>query len=196
MVGLDLDSALSEGYLRWQKRSVKWQAGKKVQAPPTPPKGSKKSSLLKSAPAKPASGKKPDATQAGPNLKLQRYIALFGFGFCGFVAGSLTGLNQLAATPETAEGLLSTLGWTSFAVGDQSLEYGLGLQGGILGAIVGSTMGFSVLMKPIFMLGSWAVAGTCLYLGLQFGGQLWLGAAGWLFGFLPFWLREVRGSDA
>lgn len=169
------------------KKKRKMAGGKKVLPPPAPAKSGKSATK--------ASKKKADSS--GANLKIQRYIALVGFGFCGMLAGSLTGANQLAPVPEgLPEGILSALGWTSFSVGDQSLEYSLGFQGGLLGAIVGSTMGFSVLMKPIMMLGSWAVAGTGLYLGLQFGGQLWLGALGWLFGFLPFWLRELRGEDA
>ncbi|MGE0488519.1 MAG: hypothetical protein AB7S38_04840 [Vulcanimicrobiota bacterium] len=129
-------------------------------------------------------------------LRFQRILATIGFGFCGALAGFLTGANKLATPPpEVAANPLLNLTWMGLTVGFEKFHLAQGIEGLVLGAVIGATMGFSVLMHPGVMLGSWLASGLLLGLAWKFTGSLVVAAVAWMAGFLPFLLREFSKEE-
>lgn len=139
---------------------------------------------------KPSSGDKASAG-VGPNLQVQRLVAMLGFGFCGLLVGFLTGANHLVPVPETLAGsILAQAGWVGASVGSRVIDLVGGLSGALLGGVVGSTLGFSLFLAPSVMLLSWTAAGALLTVGMSLTGNAALGAIGWMAGYAPFLLQE------
>lgn len=140
-------------------------------------------------------GKKASSSKApgdaGPNLQVQRLVAMFGFGFCGLLVGFLTGANHLVPVPEALAGsILAQAGWIGASVGSRVIDVMGGLSGALLGGVVGSTLGFSLFLAPSVMLLSWTAAGALLTVGMTLSGNAALGAIGWMAGYVPFLLQE------
>lgn len=145
---------------------------------------------------KPPSKRQSKKDSPDDKLRVQRILAMIGFGFCGGLAGFLTGANKLATPPpEVAANPLLNLTWMGLTVGFEKFHLAQGLEGLVLGAVIGATMGFSVLMTPGVMLGSWLASGLLLGLAWTLTGNMLVAAVAWMAGFLPFLLKEFAKEE-
>lgn len=125
----------------------------------------------------------------------QRLLAVFGFGFCGFLAAFLTGANLNPPIPPELSGL-GLASWEGAVLGSRLLNVGEGVVAGLGGLMLGGSLGFSLFLSPLAFLLNWLGGGLLCFLAYTLTGGSFLAAAcGWLVGStLPMALgRLARG---
>lgn len=124
----------------------------------------------------------------------QRLLAVFGFGFCGFLAAFLTGANLNPPIPPELSGL-GLASWEGAVLGSRLLNVGEGLVAGLGGLMLGGSLGFSLFLSPLAFLLNWLGGGLACFLAYTLTGSFLAAALGWLVGStLPMVLgRLARG---
>lgn len=127
--------------------------------------------------------------------RAQRVLSVAGFGFCGFLAGFLTGANLNPPIPANLTGL-GLASWEGAVLGSRLLNLSAGLWAGLGGGVLGGALGFSLFLSPAAFLLNWLGGGLAFFAVYHFTGSFFLAALGWLFGStLPLALgRLARGS--
>ncbi len=121
----------------------------------------------------------------------QRMLAVFGFGFCGFLAAFLTGANHNPPIPASLTGL-GLASWEGAVLGSRLLNLAEGAMAGLGGLLLGGSLGFSLFLSPAAFVLNWLGGGLVCFLAYYFTGSFLLAALGWFLGStLPIGLGKL-----